>query len=58
MRSSMPILFLVACSNDLQLADSLNKPPSAVINAPETGSAFLATEVVEFVAVAHDVGRS
>ena len=54
MRAFVPLLFLVACSNDIQVADGANQPPSVVINSPETGSAFLATDVVEFVATVND----
>ena len=54
MRPIFPMLLFAACSTDLQLADKNNQPPAVVINAPETGSAFLATEVVEFVATVTD----
>ena len=46
--------FLAACSNDIQVADTKNSPPAVVINAPSSGTAFEAGEVVEFLGVVSD----
>src|SRR5687768_6026109 len=54
MRVAPLAILLAACSNDIQVADKGNIGPNAVINAPDSGSAFQATEVVEFLGTVTD----
>jgi hypothetical protein len=46
--------WLAGCSNDIQVAETKNSPPAAIINAPASGTAFGAGEVVEFLGVVSD----
>ncbi|MEQ1507400.1 MAG: MopE-related protein, partial [Myxococcota bacterium] len=54
MRAIGLLSFLAACATDIQVSDKENIAPAAVINAPATGTAFLATEAVEFVGTVSD----
>ena len=48
------LMFLLGCSNDIQVSLGLNSEPSASINTPEDGSVWSSGDVIELVGTVAD----